>query len=113
MKNAVQPGNVITIPAPANVTSGQPGLVGVLFGVYAETVASGLPVAFQIEGVVEIAKDNNLVISAGDRVFWVPGSSWVNKTLTAQQCVGVAVAAATQTSTTVKVKLGAYVPVAT
>jgi predicted RecA/RadA family phage recombinase len=37
----------------------------------------------------------------------------VNKTSTAQQCVGIAVEAAANPSSTVKIKLGHYVPSAT
>ena len=54
-----------------------------------------------------------LAISVGDRVFWDSTNKVVNKTTTAQQCVGVAVTAASNPSSTVQIKLGHYVPVAT
>jgi len=45
-------------------------------------------------------------------VFWDATNKVVNKTSTAQQCVGIAVAAAANPSGTVKMKLGAYTAVA-
>ena len=45
--------------------------------------------------------------AVGDRLFWDGTNKVVNKTATAQVCVGVAVSAAANPSSTVSMKLGA------
>ena len=113
MKNYVQPGNTLDLTPSADVASGTGYLFGTsLFGVAAADVANGESGAFLVEGVVEIAKTSALVINVGDRVFWNSGSSAVNKTATAQQCVGIAIEAAPNPSATVKIKLGSVNAVA-
>lgn len=114
MRTFVQEGDVLTLTPSANVNAGVGFLFGAgLFGVATSNVTSGQPGEFITEGVVEIAKTSALAIDVGDRVFWVPGSSVVNKTATSQVCVGVAVEAAANPSATVKVKLGRYLPAGT
>lgn len=114
MKNYVQQGETLTLTPAAAVASGVGYLFGAgLFGVAANDVASGEAGEFVTEGVVSIGKTSALAISVGDRLFWDATNKVVNKTTTAQQCVGVAVAAASNPSATVSMKLGQYVPVAT
>ena len=114
MKNFVQPGDVLTLTPDADVASGVGKLFGTaLFGVAVGDVASGEEGAFTVRGVVEISKTSALAISVGDRLFWDATNKVVNKTTTAQQCVGIAVEAAANPSSTVKMLLGSNVPVAT
>ena len=114
MKTYIQEGDVLTLTPGADVASGIGYLFGAgLFGVAVNDVASGAAGSFLIEGVVEIGKTSALAIAVGDRVFWDATNKVVNKTTTAQQCVGVAVTAAGNPSSTVYVKLGQYLPVAT
>ena len=54
-----------------------------------------------------------LQIDVGDRLFWDATNQVVNKTATAQVCVGVAVSAAANPSATVRMRLGARVPAGT
>lgn len=113
MKNYSQEGEVLTLTPGAAVASGVGYLFGVsLFGVATNDVASGVPGEFITEGVVEIGKTSALAISIGDRLFWDPAAKVVNKTTTAQQCVGIAVSAAVNPSATVMMKLGCYTAVA-
>lgn len=70
----VQKGEVITVPSPGS-TAGVGLLIGQLFGIAETTSLSGQQVALRVTGVVRIAKDTNLVISAGDVVYWVPASN--------------------------------------
>lgn len=113
MKNFLQKGDVLTLAPAADVASGVGYLFGTsLFGVAAADVASGVEGSFVTEGVVEIGKTSALAITAGDRLFWDATNKVVNKTLTAQQCVGIAVADAANPSATVKMRLGAYTAVA-
>ena len=114
MKNFVQEGDTLTLTPAADVAAGVGYLFGAaLFGVAVNNVASGAAGEFVTEGVVEIAKTSALAISVGDRVFWDATNKVVNKTSTAQQQVGVAVAAAANPSSTVWIKLHSALPVAT
>ena len=114
MKNFVQDGDTITLTPAAAVASGVGYLFGAgLFGVAANDVAISTPGEFVTEGVVTIGKTSALAIAVGDRLFWDSVGKVVNKTTTAQQCVGVAVAAASNPSSTVSMKIGQYLPVAT
>ena len=114
MQTYVQKGDVLELTPSADVDAGEGYLFGAaLFGVAVDDVTSGSAGRFITEGVVTIAKTSALAIAVGDRVFWDATNSVVNKTTTAQQCVGVAVEAAANPSSTVKIKLGHKVPVAT
>lgn len=113
MKTFLQQGDVLTLAPPVAVASGVGYLFGVgLFGVATGDVAATASGEFRTEGVVSIAKTGALAISVGDRLFWDPVGKCVNKTLAAQQCVGIAVADAIAAATTVNIKLNAYVAVA-
>lgn len=113
MKNFVQEGDTLTLTPTADVASGVGYLFGAsLFGVATNNVAANAPGEFLTEGVVEIAKTSALAISVGDRLYWDAANKVVNKTATAQQCVGIAVAAAANPSSTVLMKLGCYTAVA-
>jgi predicted RecA/RadA family phage recombinase len=114
MNNFVQKGDTLTLAPGADVAVGIGYLFGAaLFGVATKAATNGVASPFQIEGVVTIGKTSALAIAVGDRVFWDATNKVVNKTTTAQQCVGVAVEAAANPSSTVKIKLGHFVPVAT
>lgn len=113
MKNFVQKGDVLTLTPAAAVASGVGYLFGTsLFGVATSDVAISTPGSFLAEGVVEIAKTSALAITTGDRLYWDATNKCVNKTATAQQCVGIAVADAANPSPTVTMRLGCYVAVA-
>lgn len=108
MKTFIQEGEVLTLAPAAAVASGEGYLFGVsLFGVAISTTASGASGEFVTEGVVTIGKTSALAIAVGDRLFWDPVGKVVNKTTTAQQCVGIAVGTAANPSATVAMKLGA------
>lgn len=114
MKNYIQQGDTLTLTPAAAVAGGVGYLFGTgLFGVATGDVVISTPGEFITEGVVEIAKTDTLAIAVGDRVFWDPAGKCVNKTLTAQQCVGICVEAVAATTgiVKVKIKLGAYVAV--
>lgn len=114
MKNFIHEGDVLTLTPAAAVASGVGYLFGAgLFGIATNDVASGVPGEFITTGLVTIGKTSALAISVGDRLFWDATNKVVNKTTTSQQCVGVAVEAAVNPSSTVTMKLGQYLPVAT
>jgi predicted RecA/RadA family phage recombinase len=114
MKAYVQPGRSLTVSAPAGgVLSGQGVLIGTLFGIAQYDAVEGAEVEILTEGVVEIPKTSALQIDVGDRLFWDATNKVVNKTATAQICVGVAVSAAANPSASVRMKLGANTPAGT
>ena len=113
MRNFVQPGWNLTIPAPADVVSGQMVQVGALFGVATHDALNGEDLTLATEGVFEVGKTAPLTINLGDRLFFDSGNSVVNKTSAAQLAVGYAVQAATSAATTVMMKLRASTPVGT
>ena len=111
MKTFVQPGRSITLAAPAGgVSSGDGVLIGNLFGIAQGDALAIEDVEILTEGVAEIAKTSALAISVGDRLFWDGTNKVVNKTATAQVCVGIAVGAAANPSAIVRMKLAASTP---
>ena len=114
MKTYIQPSHTLTVTVPAGgVTSGQGVLIGTLFGIAQYDAVEGAELEILTEGVVEIAKTSALQIDVGDRLFWDATNKVVNKTATAQVCVGIAVSAAANPSGTVRIKLGANTPAGT
>jgi predicted RecA/RadA family phage recombinase len=114
MINFVQEGDVLDLDPGATVAAGTGKLFGAaLFGVAAVDAVSGTASSFVVRGVVTIAKTSALAISVGDRLFWDAGNAVVNKTTTAQQQVGIAVEAAGNPSSTVKMLLMPALPSAT
>lgn len=116
MKNFIQPGITLTLTPSAAVASGVGFLFGTaLFGVATGDVVISTPGEFLVRGVVQIGKTGTLAVAVGDRLFWDATNKVVNKTATAQQCVGIAVEATDAAAGTVLVKvlLSSNVPVAT
>src|SRR5512147_7526 len=107
-KTYIQPGHTLTIAAPTGgVLSDQGVLIGALFGIAQSDAVEGADVEILTEGVVEVAKTSALQIDVGDRLFFDATNTVVNTTATAQQQIGVAIAAAANPSSTVKMKIGA------
>ena len=114
MKTYIQPSHTLTLLAPAGgVLSGQGVLIGTLFGIAQYDAVEGAEVEILTEGVVENPKTSALQIDVGDRLVWDATNKVVNKTATAQVCVGIAVSAAANPSGTVRMKLGAVTPAGT
>ncbi len=112
--NFVQEGDTLNLAPGADVAAGTGYLFGAaLFGIALTSAKNGVASAFATEGVWTLPKTSALAISVGDRVFWDATNKVVNKTATAQQQVGIAVAAAANPSSTVLVKLVSALPVAT
>lgn len=112
MKNFVQPGKTVTVTAPYDVASGAGLLVGSLFGVAAAAAASGAAVEASTEGVFDLNKLSTDTIDAGQLVYWDPSNKRVTETATDNHLIGVALAAAGNGATTVRVRLnGAFVGV--
>ena len=114
MRNFVQPGRALTVAAPTGgVVSGDAVLIGALFGVAQHDAAEGAELELLTEGVVELPKATPLAIGVGDRLFWNTTDQKLDKTATAQLCVGLAVADAASADATVRLKLVASTPAGT
>jgi predicted RecA/RadA family phage recombinase len=108
MKNFVQPGNTITVVAPAGgVVSGQVVVVGAIVGIAAYDAVAAAPVEISTEGVFNVAKEtadlltagavakldaSNLVGVAGtNKIGWIVGNAAAGTTTVAVRlCPGIA-----------------------
>lgn len=109
--NFVQRGDVITVAAPSGgVLSGDPVAIGFIFGVATHDAEETLPLELAMTGVFTLPADTNLVISAGDRLYWDAANGWLDKTSTSQVAVAVAVEAKVLAGASVVCRLGASVP---
>jgi len=90
MKNFVQPGNTITLAAPAAVTSGSGVLVGAIFGIAAHDAASGDPLEAVTSGVFDLNKIGSQAWAPGDKVYWDNTNKRVTKIATDNTLIGVA-----------------------
>jgi predicted RecA/RadA family phage recombinase len=106
MRNYVQRGDALTIPAPTGgVSSGDAVLVGALFGVAAATADAGDDVAVSVEGVFELPKKAADAVTVGAVLYWDATPGELTTTGTDNVRVGYAAAAAGAGTTTVTVKL--------
>lgn len=105
MKNFVQNGDNLTLPAPADTVSGAGVLVGSIFGVAAISALSGTNIDLVTKGVFSMPKVSALAIQIGDKVYWDNTAKLVNKTASGNTLIGVAVSAAANPSGFVDVRL--------
>ncbi|MGR3464083.1 DUF2190 family protein [Limimaricola sp.] len=108
MRNFIQPGNSITVPAPAAVFSGQGVIVGALFGVAATDAVTGEDVAISTMGVFELPKASG-AIAVGAKVYWIAADKTVTTTATGNTLIGAAIEAAATGAATVRVRLNGTV----
>lgn len=106
MKTYIQNGDMITVTAPVGgIASGQGVLVGSLFGVEATTAAEGAEVEIATRGVFDLPKAPATVIAQGARVAWDDTAKQVALPGAGLFPIGVAVTAAGNGTTTVRVRL--------
>ena len=107
----LQGGDTITLTAPTGgVTKDKGVLIGDAFVIAMATVAVGLPFPGAARGVFSIDKPSTEVWAEGDKIYWDNANTRVTNTPTAGgACIGYAVAAAANPSSTGKVRVG-YVP---
>lgn len=74
MKNYLQAGDVVTVAAPATVSSGDGVLVGTLFGIAATDAASGAPVEIKTTGVFTLPKTSEQAWTVGAAIYWDAGN---------------------------------------
>jgi predicted RecA/RadA family phage recombinase len=105
-KNYIQRGDVLTIPAPATVTSGGVVIAGGIIGVAAGDAASGAPVDVETRGVFSLPKVGANAFTLGATVYWDESADLATVTSAGNTAIGVAVAAAGSGAAAVHVKLG-------
>ena len=106
MKTFIQPGNVISVTAPAGgVTANQGLLTGSLFGIATCDALEGEHTEIATTGVFDLNKDAATLIGQGDRVAWDDIAREIALPGVGLYPVGVAVAAAGNGTTVVRVRL--------
>lgn len=93
MKNHIQTGQNIDVPAPSAISSGDGVLIGELFGVASKNAQPNEIVAIATTGVFELPKAVADTLSLGDPVFWDAGNGEATATDTGVK-IGVATASA-------------------
>jgi predicted RecA/RadA family phage recombinase len=100
MKNFVQPGDVITLIAPANVKSGEVVSVGAFVGIAAYDAAKDSEIEVALTGVYELPKAA-AAVTQGDLAYW-DGSKVVAD---GEVLLGAAIAPAGPDAATCRVRL--------
>ncbi len=109
MKNFIQPGNVITVAAPADVVSGAGVLVGAMFGIASGNAKSTEDLELQVTGVFELPKVAAQAWTQGAKIYWDNTAKLATTVTTSNTLIGVATAAAVNPSDTGTVRLnGAF-----
>jgi predicted RecA/RadA family phage recombinase len=99
MKNYIQPGDTVTVTAPANVASGEGVLIGKLFGVAAISAASGQDVEIKTTGVYELPKTSAQEwATVGLPIYWDDSTGVLTTVAASNTFVGVNLAAAANPS---------------
>jgi predicted RecA/RadA family phage recombinase len=105
MRKYLQKGDVVTIPAPATVSSGDGVLVGRLFGVAATDAESGDDVAIKTTGVFTLPKTSAQAWTVGALVYWDGSQCTTADGSGANTLIGKAMAVAANPSSTGVVRL--------
>lgn len=106
MRNFIQSGESITMPAPYDRLGGEGALVGAQFGVAKSTVLNGVAGEFATEGVFELAKTSAQTWAFGDKIYWDNINKRCDNVGTVGMLIGCATAAAANPSSVGDVLLG-------
>jgi predicted RecA/RadA family phage recombinase len=110
MKNFIQPGNVITVTAPAGgVLSGAGLLVGSLFGIANGKAAQDEDVELSLTGVYALPKVSAQAWTQGAKIYWDNATKLATTAAAAgaNALIGVATKAAANPSAEGEVRLSA------
>jgi predicted RecA/RadA family phage recombinase len=105
MKNFISSGDIVTIPAPAAVSSGDGVLVGTLFGVAVTDADSGANVAIKTTGVFTLPKTSAQAWTVGAAIYWDGDECTTADGSGANTLIGKAMAVAANPSATGVVRL--------
>ena len=93
MKNFIGVGNRVTLTAAAVATSGQPVLIGSLFGIAENAAAIGEPLVLAVNGIFDLTKTASQAWTVGQLIYWDVATSRVTNVVATNKLVGVAVLA--------------------
>lgn len=108
MKNFVQAGSALTIPAPAAVTSGDVVLVGNIIGIANGAAASGADLDVTTTGVFTLPKVAVDAFAIGATVYFDTATKLATATASGNTAIGTAVAAAGVGAASAKVRLKSF-----
>ena len=106
--NWIQPGDTLTIPAPATVASGFPFIAGDIKGIALSDAASGAPVDVGCSGVWSLPKVGANAFTLGAKIYWDATAKLATSTSGGNTLLGVAVAAAGSGAATVRIRLSGF-----
>ncbi len=111
MKNFIQAGVNLTLPAPYAVVSGGGALIGKVFGIAAGDADNGADVDLVTTGVFELPKVSTDEFAVGAAAYWDDATKLVtaDDAMGANSRIGVAVTAAANPSASVQVRLDGHV----
>ena len=105
MKNFIQDGDVVSVAAPYDVTSGAGALVGSLFGVAVDDATTANQVQLKTSGVFTLPKATGQAWTVGAKLYWDDTNKNCTTTASGNTLVGVALAAAASGGTAGTVRL--------
>lgn len=108
MRNFVQAGDTLTIPAPAAVASGEVVIAGDIKGIAAGAAALGEAVDVVTTGVFDLAKVGANAFTLGAKVYWDATAKLATSTSSGNTLIGVAVADAGASTAAVRVRLSGF-----
>ncbi len=94
MKNYLQLGDNLTLPAPRALASGAGALVGTIFGVASTDAAQGEDTSFVRVGVFTLPKAAGAAWTPGQKVYWDNAAFNVTTSASGTTAIGAAAAAA-------------------
>lgn len=109
MKNFIQHGETVSLPAPYAVNGGDGLLVGVLFGVAVASAAAGEAVETKTTGVFILPAAVANVIAQGAKAYWDDTARQVTSTATGNTLIGAAIIAKANGDATIRVRLNGTV----
>lgn len=108
MKNFLEDGDIVTVPAPTGgVLSGQFVVVGGFFGVAQINAAEAADVPLVREGIFTLPKATGAAWTKGDLLYWDAGAAKFTKTVGVGNPLGIAAADALTGDTTGAVSIEA------
>jgi predicted RecA/RadA family phage recombinase len=105
MKNFIQPGNTLTLPAPYDVLSGAGFQVGALFAIASTDALAGMPVEGVTDGVFMLPKTGAQAWAIGARIYWDDATKRCDTDTAKGDLIGVATAVAANPSSAGYVRL--------
>jgi len=105
MRNYIQTGDHLTLPAAKVCKSGDPVLIGNLFGMATHDAAKGEPLTIMTTGVFELPKQAAAVFTSGDLAYLDPASLLCVKAGAGMHLIGTLVQPAGNGTTVAIVRL--------